>query len=362
VNQRDSILVLHSVLGMGLEAVKSLSPHFSPLSAIFGASERELEQISGIGPQRAQRILQIDPFKELERLRREMEEADCQVVVVGDSGFPSSLEGKKGMPAALFFRGDLGCLTSPVVAIVGTRRASGYGGQMAYSMARDLTIQGVMVLSGMAIGIDTFAHRGALEVGPTVAVLGSGIGSIYPPQNKGLAEEIGKRGMLLSPFPPKCEPARWTFPRRNRVMAALSKAVVVVEAGEKSGALLTASYAQELDVPVFAVPGRVDRSQGVGVMQLLKRGAKVAGSAEDVLEHLTIRPRAGAKEGFEEAVELGEKELLVWQALEDEDLPAEVVAQRVGLGLSEIWEVLLEMEIKGLISQLKGGVYSRRKM
>jgi len=231
---------------------------------------------------------------------------------------------------------------------------------VAYSMGRDLTIHGVMVISGMAIGIDTAAHEGALEEGATVAVLGSGLARLYPPQNRGLACRIRDRGLLLSPFSPSTSPARWTFPKRNRLMAALSEGVVVVEAGEKSGALLTARYAAEMGVPVFAVPGRVDRSQAKGVLDLLKKGAKVAAGAADVLEQLSIHPNLPGGEGVRVGRDLEGKEQLVWQALDGGDLPPEMIAQRVGVNLSEIWEVLFEMEMKGLISRAAGGVYSRR--
>ncbi len=362
MTQRESVLVLHTALGMGMEAIGDVMAEFSPLSSVFGASEEELTEVPGIGPRRAERILQVDPQKELERLNREIEESGCRAITILDEGFPSKLKGKKGVPAVLFCQGDEGSLSEPMVAIVGTRRASGYGNQMAYSMARELTIQGVMVLSGMAIGIDTFAHQGALEAGRTVAVLGSGLGRVYPPQNKGLAKRIRENGLLLSPFAPNTEPARWTFPKRNRVMAALAEAVVVVEAGERSGALLTAQYAKEMGIPVFAVPGRVDRSQGRGVARLLKEGAKVAAGAEDVLEHLSISLKVDMNTASEEPETLEGKEMLVWKTLENADLPPEVIAQRAGMDLSEIWEVLLEMEMKGIISQGRGGVYSRRVM
>ena len=358
MNQRECILVLHKVLGLGADVVLGLKNAFS-LCTLFEMSEEELTELPGIGTRRAKRLVETDPEKTLKGLKAEIEEANCQVVTAADDDFPQGLFGKKGAPAVLFYKGNLGLLSTPVVSIVGTRRASSYGNQVAYSMARDMTIQGVMVASGMAIGIDTAAHQGALEKGPTIAVLGSGLAQVYPPQNLKLADKIAESGLLLSPFTPATSPARWTFPRRNRLMAALSRAVVVVEAGEKSGALLTAQYAKEMDIPVFAVPGRIDSAQSKGVLNLLKNGAKVATGANDVLEHLSIHPRVESGRGGDE---LKGRELLVWKALEEGDLPPEVIAQKTGVGLSEIWEVLLEMEMKGLISQAVGGVYSRRAM
>ncbi len=360
MTQRESVLVLHALLGAGVVTVEELVEAFSPLEVVFGASEEELLQVPGMGERRAERILKSDPEAVLKGLYREIEDAGCQVVTLVDEDFPAPLRGKKGIPAVLFFQGELGCLSAPAVSVVGTRRATSYGNQVAYSMGRDLTIHGVMVISGMAIGIDTAAHEGALEEGATVAVLGSGLARLYPPQNRGLACRIRDRGLLLSPFSPSTSPARWTFPKRNRLMAALSEGVVVVEAGEKSGALLTARYAAEMGVPVFAVPGRVDRSQAKGVLDLLKKGAKVAAGAADVLEQLSIHPNLPGGEGVRVGRDLEGKEQLVWQALDGGDLPPEMIAQRVGVNLSEIWEVLFEMEMKGLISRAAGGVYSRR--
>ncbi len=362
MTERECILVLHSVLGAGPGTLKEMEKRFAPLEAIFDATEAELGEIQGVGPRRVERLLQADPDEMLLRLKQEMEETGCQVITVADREYPPRLREQKGAPIALFYQGDLSCLDRPVVSIVGTRRASPYGGQVAYSMARELTIQDVMVMSGMAIGIDTQAHQGALEEGATVAVLGSGLGTLYPPQNRGLAERIREAGLLLSPFTPGTAPARWTFPRRNQVMAALSLGVVVVEAGEKSGALLTAQYAKEMDVHVFAVPGRVDRSQAQGVLQLLKDGAKVAAGAVDVLEQLSIPSGPVASTGSPPCQGLEGRELAVWNALEAGDLPAEVLAEMAGIDLVELWEVLLEMEMKGLISQAPGGVYSRRVM
>ena len=356
----ECILVLYALLGVGVDTIEGFKSAFSNLEEMFGAGEDTLVSVPGLGPKRAARLLEADPQGVLDGLRREIEEADCKVMTVADEGFPPALWKVRGSPAAIFYQGDIGCLSAPAVSVVGTRKASSYGNQVAYSMARDLTIQGVMVTSGMAIGIDTAAHQGALEAGATVAVLGSGLAKVYPPQNRGLAERIRDKGLLLSPFTPFTSPARWTFPRRNRLMAALSRAVVVVEAGEKSGALLTAQYAKEMQVPVFAVPGRVDRSQGKGVIGLLKSGAKVAAGAGDVLEQLSIHPRVERGGVTVAEGELQGDELSVWRALEDEDLPPEVIASRTGKMLGDIWEVLLEMEMKGLICQVAGGVYSRR--
>lgn len=275
----------------------------------------------------------------------------------GEPGYPSSLERLPEPPARLRLRGSLG--ESRCVALVGARLADEYGDVMAGALAAGLARAGLSVVSGGAQGVDAAAHRGALEAGGhTVAVMGCGLDHAYPAGHRELFERIvASGGALVSEYDDEVHPERWTFPERNRIVAALCDAVVVVRAGERSGALITAEWARRLGVPVLAVPGEVGHPLSAGPLALLRAGARPAAEAEDVLLALGLAPSVAAAPVEPELVgDAG----AVLRALGRQGRHADEVAREAGLGPGAALAALLSLELEGLVEQRPGQVFRRR--
>lgn len=295
------------------------------------------------------------------RFRREFDEtayrarlAERALRFIGRSAaeFPVLLRAIHDPPAGLFLRGgaSLQILRDRAVAVVGARACSTYGSHVARALARDLAAAGVVVVSGMARGVDGEAHRGALEAGGiTVAALGCGIDRDYPAAHAHLGREICERGLVVSEYPPGVEPAPWRFPARNRIIAGLVSAVVVVEARERSGALITADLALEEGREVFAVPGEITSSLSAGSNELLRLGAHVLTSAADVLDVLGIAPRPPIPEP-----ELDPKPRRVFEALRDAPASADELARTTGLPAADVAPALSHLELAGLIAEGEG--------
>lgn len=295
-----------------------------------------------------------DPEQELHLAER----AGARVVTVDDLDYPSPLRDIPDPPPVLYVLGQWRPDDACAVAIVGTRRCTSYGRLVARKLAADLAGRGVTVVSGLAPGIDLAAHHGALAAGRTLAVLGSGLGRPYPAGAEGLLADIADHGAVMSEFPWAMSGAQWTFPRRNRVIAGLSLAVVVVEAPERSGALLTADFALEQGKDVFAVPGPITSEASRGTNRLIQDGAKLVASADDVLQeiaapHLPVRPRTPPVRDLDPDAQR------VYELLSREPLGASDLVERTGLPHSRVAQVLVELELAGLIQEVAGRRYIR---
>ena len=270
-----------------------------------------------------------------------------------DPSFPALLRAIHDPPPGLFLRGAGApeMLAGPAVAIVGARSCSDYGAHVARTLARELAAAGVVVVSGLARGVDGWAHRGALDAGAaTVAVLGCGIDRDYPRAHTALAAQICDRGLLVSEYPPGVAPAPWRFPARNRIVAGLAGATVVVEARERSGALITADLALEEGREVLAVPGEITSALSGGTNQLLRLGAVPVTSADDVLEALGVeRPPEPDR-----PADLGEPALTILEALAAGASTADELAARAGLAASAVAATLAELELAGLVEARAG--------
>jgi len=304
-----------------------------------------------------------------------------RAITRGDAGFPPRLAEIPDAPATLHVRGALVDADALAVAIVGSRRATPYGLEVAETLAADLAARGVTIVSGLARGIDSAAHRGALRVGGrTLAVLGSGVDVIYPPENRRLAAEIAARGALVSQFAPGTPPLPHNFPTRNQVIAGMSLAVVVVEAAEKSGSLITARLAAELGREVLAVPGRITSPESRGANRLIQDGAHVAMGWEDVVAVLPERWKAcvtatagigtagdaavagrGAAEGepseYKKEVPVATRTIL--GILGEDPIDIDHVIERSGLGAGRVSAALLELELEGRVRQIEGKRFVR---
>jgi len=274
---------------------------------------------------------------------------DVRTVRRRDRLYPPLLAQLHDPPPCIHVRGDPEVLSEPAVAIVGARSCSPYGAQIAREVAREVAFAGVVVVSGMARGIDGEAHRGALDAGGrTVAVLGCGIDRDYPRSHADLARRIRETGAVVSEYPPGVEPAPWRFPARNRIIAGLSPATVVVEARERSGALITADFALELGRDVFAVPGEITSALSAGTNDLLRQGAAPLLSARDVLFALGLEPEARALPAVSDAA------AAVLAVLADGARDADEVGRLMGLGGADVAAALVELELAGLVGGAEG--------
>ena len=289
----------------------------------------------------------FDARAELARLA----ELGFRFLARSDPGFPTLLRAIHDPPPGLFVRGDeeTSLLSRPAVAIVGARACSAYGRQVARQLGRELAGAGLVVVSGLARGVDAEAHRGALESGgPTVAVLGCGIDRYYPAANRELARQVAATGLVLSEYAPGVEPAPWRFPARNRIVAGLCAATVVVEARERSGALITADFALEEGREVFAVPGEITSSLSAGSNALLRLGATPLTCAQDVLESFGVVPAERVEP------ELGDTAAVVLARVRERAMGADELARATGLGAGELAAVLTALELAGAVTAEEG--------
>jgi len=352
--------------GVGYRKLKALLEHFGKPENILGASCARLGQIEGIGPKLAQQICALkdeDLKKECDLIKK----YGLLVLTPADAGYPENLKNIYDPPIVIYVKGKLQDDDKRSIAIVGSRRASFYGLSCAERFAHDLCACGLTVVSGMARGIDTAAHKGALGAqGRTIAVLGSGFAQIYPPENKKLLEQIVERGAVISEFPVETGPLRQNFPRRNRLISGLSLGVLVVEAARNSGALITSDFALEQGREVFALPGRVDSDTAFGANHLIQQGAKLVCSVQDILEELEIPLISSLvlKEGpddsqAEEKKNLSNDETIVYNLLSCKPLSLDEIITRSGLGLQRLMELLLGLELKRIIKRLPGRQFIR---
>jgi DNA processing protein len=300
------------------------------------------------------RTRRFEQFKRLfdeEAFRRELDARGLRWVARSGGAFPPLLRSIHDPPPGLFVRGirDLGLLAQPSVAIVGARACSAYGASVATALGRELAGAGVVVVSGLARGIDAAAHRGALQAGTTVAVLGCGIDRDYPRAHDVLAREVAERGLIVSEYPPGVEPAPWRFPARNRIVAGLTRATVVVEARERSGALITADLALDEGREVLAVPGEITSALSYGTNHLLRLGAVPVTCAADVLEALGVEPPAvGEPQNLEPRLES------VRAVVADAATTANEIARQTGESAGAVAAALAELELLGLVEEAEG--------
>lgn len=359
------LITLSDAEGVGWQRYTALMDFFGSEERALAASESALLKVRGIGPKTAAAIAHARAGSCAER---EIEEAKAEGVAIiphFDPAFPARLAEIASPPLLVYVRGDPACLAGPCMAVVGTRRCTFYGRKQAGILAGDLAAMGFIVVSGLARGIDTEAHRAALEAcGRTVAVLGSGLLEVYPPENAGLAAKIASSGALVSEFPLRTRPDKPNFPRRNRIISGLSLGVLVVEASFRSGALLTAKWAIEQDREIFAIPGRIDSPQSAGTNALIGRGAKLAVCAADVVAELppdeipdlanAVPPRTAA------ALEsLSGDEKTALDSIGPDPASIEDLCESTGLPTERLSAALFFLEMKRIVRQLPGKMFGR---
>jgi DNA processing protein len=371
-------VALRSVEGVGNVAYRNLLSAFGSPRRVFEATLLELEQTAGLNHKTARNIKDFRGWERASAESARAEREGVSIVTVKDPGYPERLRRIYDHPPLLYIQGTLQADDVPV-AVVGSRNASPYGRYVTDRLCRELAHRGVTVVSGLARGIDTCAHRGALAGrGRTIAVMGCGIDVIYPLENRKLHGEIIASGAVVTEFPFGTEPDRPHFPARNRIISGLSLGVLIVEAGEKSGSLITAQCALDQGREVFAVPGSIDLPGSRGTNKLLRQGAKLVESVEDILEEILPQldhPPAGRQKQKAEPAsmpgshaapargreDLTEKELRLLAFITEKPLDADTIINRSGLTAAEVLAVLLSLELKGHILQLPGKLFKLRE-
>jgi len=362
-DERDARWALGLLPQIGGVAVRGLLGRFGSARRAWQAPTDALLGVAGIGPATAQALREFNRVEALRAERERVAQAGVQVLVWGDAGYPAHLGEIPSAPPVLYVRGRIEPSDRSAVAIVGARHATAYGEDMAGELAAELGRRGLTIVSGLARGIDAAAHRGALSAGArTLGVLGCGVDRVYPPEHARLAEEIAGRGAVLSEFPLGTPPLRPHFPRRNRVISGLSLGVIVVEAGVESGALITAQHALEQGREVFAVPGRVHARYSEGCNRLIRAGATLVSSWEDILSELApqLRRREPPVAPERPVPELTPGERQVFEVLGEEPVHIDAIIVRTALASGRVASALSGLEMKGLVRQLPGKVFARK--
>jgi DNA processing protein len=353
-------LRLSLVPGVGPRIRKALMERFGTARAALAAAPSALSEVYGVGPKLMHKIAaaqhEIDAEAEITLCR----EHGIDILIEADAAYPRALREIHDPPGVLFVRGAIKPGDALAVGIVGTRHGTQYGLRQAERLAGGLARAGLTIISGLARGIDAAAHRGALAAGGrTIAVLASGVMNIYPPEHDKLAEEVLAHGALLSESPPRSAPLAGTFPQRNRLISGLSLGVIVVEAAERSGALITARHAMEQGREVFAVPGNVDSRTSRGCHQLIRDGAKLVESADDVLEELGPLVEAAPRDDGQvihhpAELLLNELEQQVLSVIGGEATPIDQIVADAGLPVAQVLSTISVLEMRRLIRRLSG--------
>jgi DNA processing protein len=344
------------VKGIGAVRFQALRDHFGDLAVAWQAPLEAL-QAAGLGPKLADRVAQIRASVDLEKYMAKVSAQGIQILTWEDDLYPSRLKDIDQPPPVLYVRGTLTNEDTWSVAVVGTRRVSAYGRQVADELAAYLANNGVTVISGLARGVDAIAHQSALKAGGrTIAVLGCGVDRIYPPEHAQLAARIITSGALLSDYAPGSEPDAANFPPRNRIISGMSMATVVVEAPEASGALITAQFAVDQGREVFAVPGSILSAQSRGTNQLIAQGAHPMLSARDLLDVLNLR-RVTEQREVRKILPGNEIEAKLLGVLSQDPLHMDDIRNQTGLPIERVSATLVMMELKGLVRQVGGMNY-----
>jgi DNA processing protein len=358
-------LCLSLVSGVGPRMLKQLLDHFGEPTAILDAAPSQLRDVPGVGPKLSRSISEARDKIDVEAELKLCAENDIRIMTSRDEDYPRMLREIDDPPPTLFVRGTITAADALAIGIVGSRHATRYGAAQAERFASSLSRAGLTIVSGLARGIDAAAHRAALEAdGRTIAVLGGGILHLYPPEHASLADEITKRGALVSEMPPRFAPTSSSFPQRNRIISGLTLGAVIVEASTRSGALITARHAMEQGREVFAVPGRIDSRASHGCHALIRDGAKLIENAEHVLEELgPLIESAPQEDGtvlrHPAELKLNDTEQTVLQAIDTEPTLIDQVVQQTGLPVHRVLSTISVLEMRRLITRISGNQAAR---
>jgi DNA processing protein len=357
-------VALSRVKGLGCVTFKKLAAHFADPTAALSSTFSELSTIEGLDANVIEGLLSFAQWEEVDKEIRCVQDAGATLIPFTAATYPPRLRMIADPPPLLYVKGQLCAEDNKAVAVVGSRSASEYGRRVARDLCRELASLGFTVISGMARGLDGAAHEATLSAGGrTIAVLGSGVDRPYPPEHEKLYHRISESGAVLSEFPMGTGPLAFNFPARNRLISGLSLGVVVVEATEKSGSLITAALALEQGREVFAVPGEVGASRSRGTHRLIRQGAKLVETAADIVEEIAPQlldrarlSRPGAQRVLPQQARAEARR--VFALLQERSAQIDEVIERSGLSPAEVSEILLDLELQGYVRQLAGKRYT----
>ncbi|NWF98864.1 MAG: DNA-protecting protein DprA [Nitrospirae bacterium] len=334
---------------------KKLISIFKTPKKIFNADFKDLSAIDGITQKAAKKITSFSEWDIVEKYIDIISEKNIKTICLNDSDYPVLLKETSDAPVVLFIRGDIMPNDRFSLAIVGSRKMTSYGALVAERFSEELSSAGMTIVSGMARGIDSVAHRGAIKAnGRTIAVLGSGVDVVYPPENKNLFEKIIEHGCIMSEFLPGTGPDKENFPKRNRIISGLSLGVLVVEAVSDSGALITAKFANDYGREVFAIPGAITSKNSKGTNNLIKEGALLVQQPDDILEELAPVLKGFIKTEHKVKIELSNDEKILCNLLSGEPRQIDDIARQSAFPASKVLAILLGLELKGIVKQITG--------
>lgn len=362
MTEDEAYIALNMVAKLGPVRVRRLVEALGSAGAVLRASSDALRRVEGVGPEVAASIRAWEDGVDLAGELRLVREFGASVVSIASPEYPESLRGIHDPPSVLYVWGGVSERDRHAIGVVGTRKPTHYAAGCAKKISYQLAYSGVTVVSGLARGVDTAAHQGALAAkGRTIAVIGSGLLAIYPPENLELAEKISGSGAVVSEYAMQTKADRQTFPVRNRIISGASFGVLVIEAGERSGALISANQAVEQGRAVYAVPGRIDQPNGMGSNRLIQQGAKLVTCAGDILDDMGLlfaeSPRLEAARG--PALDGGER--VVFEAIGDDETVMDEIVERSGLPTPVVSSTLLALEMKKLVRRLAGGRFVKTR-
>jgi len=358
-------LLLSLVAGVGPRIRRALLDRFGSPQAVLEAAPSELRSVPGVGPKLVRRITAAAAEIDVDGVIALCRQNDVGILTESHGEYPRLLREIPDPPAVLFVRGSVQPQDALAIAVVGTRHATPYGLRQAERLGASLSRAGLTVVSGLARGIDSAAHRGALSAaGRTLAVLGSGVLNVYPPEHEKLAAEVVEHGALLSESPPQAAPLAGVFPQRNRIISGLALGALIVEAGNRSGALITARLAMEQGREVFAVPGRVDGRAARGCHRLIRDGAKLVETVDDVLEELGPLVEAAPRDDghvvrHPAELTLNELEQKVLAAIDTDATPIDTIVSQTGLPVARVLSTVSVLEMRRLVRRLSGSTVAR---
>lgn len=369
MNEETAWIALN-LIGISRSVLSRLIDYFEEPEEVLKAPFEEILQVSGVTSRTAKRIVEFAVEPLLEQELDLIEKAGVRVINIRDSEYPESLKNIYDPPVILYVLGEFRPDDRFGLAVIGSRRATQYGKKVTDSLVQDLVEAGFIIISGMARGIDSTAHRAALRTGGrTIAVLGSGLNVVYPPENYDLMHQIAQNGAVISEFPMNTPPERYNFPIRNRIISGLGLGCLVVEAGFRSGTSITVNCALEQGREVFAIPGPIVSRSSKGTNHFIKLGAKLTENIEDIVEELIPQVEGLSEylgDWYEsrllpaEPIHLTDEEKLVYNVVGGEDRHIDEIIQEVGLGAGKILGILMTLETKGTVVQSPGKFFSRR--
>ena len=356
MDKRIYWVAMNLVKGIGAVRFRTLVEHFGDPETAWKAKPEAL-YATGLPAQIVDELLKVRTSMSLDAVWEQIEKDDITLLTWEDEAYPRRLKQIDNHPPVLYMRGSILPADDWAVAVVGTRRLSSYGQQVAEDVGAFLARNGVTVVSGLAAGIDSIAHKAALDAGGrTIAVLGNGVDRIYPPENRKLAAEIMERGAVIADYAPGTPPDRNNFPPRNRIISGLSLAVVVVEAGKRSGALITANFAADQGREVFAVPGSVYRPGSVGTNRLIQKGAHPLLAPEDLLDALNLS-MVTEQQTARTVLPANATEAAIFGQLSQDPLHVDTIGLQTNLPIEKVSATLALMELKGMVRRVGGMQY-----